>query len=806
MKRKIFGLFFILFLIVTASTFSRSGALNGEEAYNKELEALDDFLKRLDSIDGLIDRSAFNITALSRKLNHDEEKIFNFMRDEIDFQVYAGALRGSQGTLLEGAGNSIDQSLLLLRLLEESGESLQYRFAQGTLSSSKAKELTVGMLKKEKRPEQTADNSYKSEEAHKILGLSSKELRKQEQEIELETHEFLENLKKGVGQDYEFVIEKLSEKEIKLTVDKADTKEGLLKTARKHYWLRVKKGERWVDMDPCFPDSRPGVSYCEPEQTMEKLDEGLFHTIGLTLYIEQLTQGKTNKLLVYQNRRPVADLQGESLMVGFIPEALDINALLMSGAKKDDLLEKIDSFSRYQPVIDFGRVREYGRPFDLEGKTYIFKNGSFQRASEEGISALGRRLFKDRKKRGDHLSALWLEISLISPGGSEAVFRRELIDRIDIERRTAGNFSISSGWQDPRRVKLALIRSYTMIPVCSRFNVDFAFSKYFEILFDKRELLWIGLRLRHEQYEGSFFDLSREADLFPTHLMAIARMGIGFLPEFIPKSTIYYYSQPNLYAYEESLDLVEGEQVIQRCGYDVISNRMRAVAPDEKSKDISASLLKHGILLSNLEVEMIGQSCGSMEPFSTHVVMEKAKSQNISFKVILPQQQGILESMEINPRAKSQMQSDLDKGYVVITPEKDVSFEERKVLAWWRIDPKTSNIIGITEWGRGQAVAEKMTVLNDISIPLTEKCLKYVACLLQGVMGGGPLHQTNAECLLKFLQDLINDSIKRVRRQHYIDTAEGIRGKPLGDTVKDLLGAYWKIYDTWLNPQGEEEE
>jgi len=800
MKRKILLLFIILVLVTPKTSFLRPGISESEEILKKELEALDDYLNKLDSIKGLIDRSAFDVNALSRKLGHDQRKIFDFVRDRIGYQAYNGVLRGAKGTLLEGAGNSIDQSLLLLRLLQETGETFPYRFVQGTLSSSQAQELIAGMLKEDMRPGLAADGSYNPEETHKILGLSAKELERQEQEIGLEAQEFIKDLKKGVGKDYEFVTQKLSDKSIKLDVDKSDTIEGLLESAGKHYWLQVKKGEEWVDMDPCFSDSLPGVRTCEPEQTLERLDEELFHSIGASVFVEKLSAGKLTKQLVYQNRRPAADLQGESVMVGFIPETLDIDALLRLRATKKVLLEKIDSFSRYQPVIDFGRVREYGRPFDLEGNTYIFKDGSFQRASEEGVSALGRRLFKDREKRDDHLSALWLEISLYSPGGNKTVFTRELVDRIGIEHRRAGNFSISSDWQDLRRAKLALIRSYTILPVCSRFNEDFALSKYFEILFDKRELLRLGLRLRHGQHEGAFSDLSREVDFFPTHIMAIARMGIGFLPEFIPESTRHYYSQPNLYAYEESLDLVDGERIIQRCGYDLISNRLLIVSPEARGRDISASLLKHGILLSNLEVEMIGPSCGRMEPFSTHTVMEKAKSQSISFKVILPGEQEILESMEINPTAMSQLQTELEKGYVVITPEKDVSLEEKNVLAWWRVDPKTSNIIGVTQWGRGQAVAENMTVLSDISIPLTEKCLKYVACLLQGVLGGGPLYQTNAECLVKFLQDVINDSIKSVRRECYIRTAERIRGKALGGTVKDLLGAYWKIYDTWIDP------
>lgn len=68
-----------------------------------------------------IDRSQFDIEALLEHLDFDETRIVRFVREEIAFEAYAGALRGPRGTLISRAGNMLDKSLLMARLLTDAG-------------------------------------------------------------------------------------------------------------------------------------------------------------------------------------------------------------------------------------------------------------------------------------------------------------------------------------------------------------------------------------------------------------------------------------------------------------------------------------------------------------------------------------------------------------------------------------------------------------------------------------------------------------------------------------------------------------
>ena len=61
------------------------------------------------------------IESLATALDNDPVKIFNYVRNNIDYQAYHGLRKGAALTLLEGAGNDFDQCVLLGELLTAAG-------------------------------------------------------------------------------------------------------------------------------------------------------------------------------------------------------------------------------------------------------------------------------------------------------------------------------------------------------------------------------------------------------------------------------------------------------------------------------------------------------------------------------------------------------------------------------------------------------------------------------------------------------------------------------------------------------------
>lgn len=69
------------------------------------------------------------IAELAKALENNPVKIFNYVRNQIDYEHYYGLRKGPVLTLLEGSGNDFDQCVLLADLLKAAGyQQIEYRY------------------------------------------------------------------------------------------------------------------------------------------------------------------------------------------------------------------------------------------------------------------------------------------------------------------------------------------------------------------------------------------------------------------------------------------------------------------------------------------------------------------------------------------------------------------------------------------------------------------------------------------------------------------------------------------------------
>lgn len=68
-----------------------------------------------------IDASQFDLEMLLERLDYDSTNIVEFVTEQIAYQPYSGALRRPAGTLNSRAGNTLDQAVLLAKLLRDAG-------------------------------------------------------------------------------------------------------------------------------------------------------------------------------------------------------------------------------------------------------------------------------------------------------------------------------------------------------------------------------------------------------------------------------------------------------------------------------------------------------------------------------------------------------------------------------------------------------------------------------------------------------------------------------------------------------------
>lgn len=110
--------FFLAILIVGMSSFS-------EKAWAIDEEYLVEELPEVATI------SSSEIQAKAAELGHDPVRIYEFVRNEFEFQNYAGLMKGPEVTLLSGGGNDYDLAALLVSLLRASGTPA--RFVRGRI-------------------------------------------------------------------------------------------------------------------------------------------------------------------------------------------------------------------------------------------------------------------------------------------------------------------------------------------------------------------------------------------------------------------------------------------------------------------------------------------------------------------------------------------------------------------------------------------------------------------------------------------------------------------------------------------------
>lgn len=174
------------------------------------------------------------------------DEIFQAVATRIRFEPYAGVLRGAEGTAIAGSGNSLDQSMLLARLLRRQGYSV--RFVAGSLEEKNRRILLRGLF-----PPNIPELSFTPEYAP---------------------------------------FDPYSDS-------------SLLKLVKDHYWLEVRQGDSWLPLDPSFPRAVIGEAYGVAKERMDQVPEDAYATIKI-VYKRQLVSSKVETAAELDER--VADI------------------------------------------------------------------------------------------------------------------------------------------------------------------------------------------------------------------------------------------------------------------------------------------------------------------------------------------------------------------------------------------------------------------------------------------------------------------------------------------------------------------
>jgi uncharacterized membrane protein len=202
----------------------------------------------------------------SAAFTQDPLAAFYFVRD-MGFEPYEGALRGTRGTLWSGAGNSIDQSSLLIAMLRAAGIPARYR--HGSLNVAQAQTLLSSLFPA-------------------VIGVAG-------------------HLPPGTA-----------------TADPLNDP-ALLALTQDHWWVEAYLPDLgWTDLDPSFPDAEPGQLFATPagdgSDQLPVLPDEIHHTVSFALQVEQYTAFPLNGTFLTNSTPltvtvPTAQLAGKQIAV-----------------------------------------------------------------------------------------------------------------------------------------------------------------------------------------------------------------------------------------------------------------------------------------------------------------------------------------------------------------------------------------------------------------------------------------------------------------------------------------------------------
>jgi hypothetical protein len=211
--------------------------------------------------------------------------IFQFVRDGVRTEAYAGSLRGARGCLLSLAGNPIDKAVLLHELLRAAG--VPCRYATATAPPSLRAKIIAAMFDPTAAPDARLLRRIPAQAARKPADPA---------------------------------------KDPKLAAELAT-----------HAWVQARVDGKWIDLDPALPDAKPGAAAVKAARTPPRLPANLRWQLNVSLILHLAEPaGKARTVDALRRSIPVDELVGLPLVLACKPEADAVRPVLLWGRRSAD--------------------------------------------------------------------------------------------------------------------------------------------------------------------------------------------------------------------------------------------------------------------------------------------------------------------------------------------------------------------------------------------------------------------------------------------------------------------------------------
>jgi len=665
--------------------------------------------------DGLamIQTQEFNVPARQRAIGDSPEALFGWVRDNTHWVAYRGVLRGPRGTLMDGYGSHADRALLLAALLESAGHEARIaraelppdavdRLVQGLPTAARAGSVRTdpGSPDSDASSLDTSDSDYRA--TAQRLGVDADEIRDRVRQADRRAQNMQQRVVGRVETQSEALIDRLD------FSSNSDNDDGRLAAAlADHWWVQVRVGNQWKDLDPSGPDHRAGDRVAETVSDTfwpEDVPDESIHELTVEVVAEQLEGGRLREHTALTRSLAAPELLGRTVTVDLHPMDLPGPEGLLGGDPGTELSrlpDRVRAQDDWMPLISVGGAPEYDKRILADGRVVAMAATPQAEAMEEASGMLGG-ILADRRggsERGSspELTAVFLRLTVRAPGADPVRHERALMDVLGAARR-AGS---TDGFEmtDERRAARAvgMLASTEILAQGNWWPVSYTMGHLLDGALKNRNAALGAVHAVRRDSAALMGKAIESSSVSGTELVALAHHRHARSPH----RDAIVVTRLNLLSMIERMDLVDGEPAVTR-GFDIIDNRIDVRSMD--GDDARRVRLDQGVLDTVLEAELLRAGATAR---NTSIEFARALEAGSDWRLV--DAADLPEGLDADIAAL--VDQALDAGDWVVMAESDLASDRP---GWWRIDPATGTTLGMGPDGRGQMTEQILTLMNSI--------------------------------------------------------------------------------------------
>jgi hypothetical protein len=750
----------------------------------------------MEAIARAVPRSTFDPLALLAELDRDPRELARWTRENTTLLPYRGVLRGWKGVLMDRQGNSLDRSLFLGELLALSGKG-PIRLAHAQLSAEAAEALLreIRPTAQQEAPtfrsplEMVEESDF--EKHCRRFDVPAGEARDAFAATVLDGQRALEDLAQRVADQTAVVSAGVGpvDGEAQRSREYASAIESL----RDHWWVQLETPEGWMDLDVTLSERVRSSGILQPKEILElprarspeeedpgSTLEAELHRLDLRVVIERWRDDEFSRVPLVEASLVPCALVGERIALRHVapywPASLDLSKEADPIARLKEIVLEQREWIPVLTVAGDSRIRHSFEPdgtlHDATSPEYV----SAFRSWQAGVQGLGDRLGrmlggesekeKERPTEKGAVTAEWIEFEFRAPGRPARVVRRTVFDLLSPEERSTG---IDFAAVDDRRSRLergvALLGTTEILLTVNALSPEFVVHESLSGVAAKRPLFTEAARGGFSERSAGLGKLL-ESGVGREALLTLASCRLGAEARDAGR----YVDSPNIVSYWSTFSM-DGEETLHHVlAFDFVANGV-GVLPREGVDPIQARL-RQGVIDTAAEAVLLPllTSGGSVTDNPSEL---SVRMSGVTWVPVRSPEDPDWKKIPIPENARAQITEALSEGRLVLLPVGEGVTGKEGNFAWWRIDPRTGDTLGVGRRGWGQTATEYMmasagsagfgvaTALfwcyrSGSALSSDEcQCLIFVNAMLGAVSGPIFLHLTGYTVLMGILTGMV---------------------------------------------------